>query len=624
MTTLAGRDVQPAKRRLRVPIWLVLVLVLGGMTSVMAVVIGVRFYIAGLISTSQLVGDLGRTSLTQLADGIESQLQPAADQARFLADLLSRDQVDPTDSQRLQDLLLGSLAAVRQLRAVAYVSVDHRMVWAGQNDNGRGYSARVTTMSDETSDETQVPPLLEQAKRGGGLFWSKPIQFDWSTGPLLIAVAPVFHDAQVIGIVGAAVSTRSASERLARLSSAGGLVPFVLTPDGRVLMHGKIGTDVPPGRAWSGGAILPSRSEFPDPVLAAMPWPLDFNFKNAYYEGDEQTEDFGVDGVELPTGNHFLIYRHLSGYDAEPWIIGYHLPETWLDRTYGTINRAIPFALIVLVIALGLAYWLGRSIAKPMIILSQSGQRLAKLDFTPLEIKSSRIREVQRAVESQHAMRNGLQWLSNYIPRSLTPLLMKSDDELISRERDIVVLFTDIVGFSQTAEGRTAANVAALLNRHFALLGSIIDQEGGTIDKYIGDSIMAFWGAPSEQEDRAERAVRAARHIAQKLHADNERRARKGLKPIRIRIGIHKGPALVGNIGAPGRVNYTLVGDTVNVAQRLEQFGREIDDGTSDAVIVISEALALALPPGVPLIDRGEQIFHGRSTAMRVFQVAIE
>jgi adenylate cyclase len=163
--------------------------------------------------------------------------------------------------------------------------------------------------------------------------------------------------------------------------------------------------------------------------------------------------------------------------------------------------------------------------------------------------------------------------------------------------------------------------VAALLNRHFGLLGAIIEQEGGTIDKYIGDSVMAFWGAPLDQEDRADRAVRAAQRIAQKMHIDNERRARKGLNPLRIRIGIHKGPALVGNIGAPGRINYTLVGDTVNVAQRLEQFGREVDDGKSDAIITISSELAAALPPGLALIDVGEHTFHGRSTAMQVFQV---
>ena len=615
MTTVINPGGRAAKRRLRMPIWLVLVLVLGGMTSVMALVIGVRFYVAGFLSTSMLVDDLGRTALTQLKETIDSQLQPASDQASFLADILSRDQVDPKNNQRLQDLLLGSLAAVRQLRAVAYVGLDRRMVWAGLNDNGRGYSARVT----QEQDEHQVPEILKEAKRRGTVFWSKPVLFNWSDGPLLIAVAPVFRDAEMVGIVGAAVSTRSASARMARLSGTSGLVPFVLTAEGRILMHGSIGTDVPPGRQWSGSAILPQRSEFPDPVLAAMPWPLDFNtFDDAR---NRTADDFSIDGVELPSGNHFLIYRQLSGYSPAPWIIGYHLPETWLDRTYDTINGAIPFALIVLAIALGLAYWLGRSIAKPMIILSQSGQRLARLDFTPLEIKSSRIKEVERAIEAQRAMRNGLQWLSNYIPRTLTPVLMKSGQQLVSRERDIVVLFTDIVGFSRIAEGRPAAKVAALLNRHFGLLGAIIEQEGGTIDKYIGDSIMAFWGAPLDQEDRADRAVRAAQRIAQKLHVDNERRARKGLKPLRIRIGIHKGPAVVGNIGAPGRVNYTLVGDTVNVAQRLEQFGHEIDDDSSDAIILISETLAQALPPGLALIDRGEQLFHGRSSAMRVFQV---
>jgi adenylate cyclase len=615
MTILVTPDPGSTKRRLRMPIWLVLVLVLGGMTSVMAVVIGVRFCIAGLLSTSDLVEDLGRSVIAQLSGTIESQLQPASDQAQFLADILSGDQVDPKDNQRLQDLLLGSLAAVRQLRAVAYVGLDHRVVWAGPDDDGRGYIAEVT----KTADETQMSGLLDEAQKRQVPFWSKPILFDWSTGPLLIAVAPVFRDTEVIGIIGAAVSTRSASARLARLTDTSELVPFVLTADGRVLMHGRTGTDLPPGREWRDGAILPQRSEFPDPVLAAAPWPLDFNtFNDARHR---MADDFAIDGVELPTGSHILIYRELTGYGPAPWIIGYHLPETWLDRTYGTINRAVPFALIVLVIALGLAYWLGRSIAKPMIILSQAGQRLARLDFTPLEIRSSRIKEVERAIDAQRAMRNGLQWLSNYIPRSLTPLLMKSGEELISRERDIVVLFTDIIGFSSIAEGRPAAKVAALLNRHFGLLGAIIEQEGGTIDKYIGDSIMAFWGAPLDQEDRADRAVRCAQRIAQKLHVDNERRARKGLRPLRIRIGIHKGPALVGNIGAPGRVNYTLVGDTVNVAQRMEQFGRDIDDGASDAIITISGDLASALPPGLALIDRGDQLFHGRSTPMRVYQV---
>src|SRR5689334_1903953 len=170
MTTPITRDTKPGKRRLRVPIWLVLALVLGGMTSAMAVVIGARFYVAGLASTRQLAEDLGRSSLAQLTETIESQLQPAADQALFLADLLSREQVRPEDNQRLQDLLLGSLAAVRQLRAVAYVGLDRHMVWAGPNASGRGYSAEVT----KHSDADQIPEILEEAKSRGTPFWFKP------------------------------------------------------------------------------------------------------------------------------------------------------------------------------------------------------------------------------------------------------------------------------------------------------------------------------------------------------------------------------------------------------------------------------------------------------------------
>ena len=211
MTTLTTPGDREAKRRVRMPIWLVLVLVLGGMTSVMALVIGVRFYLAGLSSADQLVKDLGRSGLAQLTATIESQLQPAADQARFLADILSRDQVDPDDNQRLQDLLLGSLAAVRQLRAVAYVGLDRRMVWAGLNDNGRGYSAQVT----QELDEHQVPEILEEAKRRGTPFWAKPVLFNWPDGPLLIAVAPVFRDTEMVGIVGAARASGLAVRRVA-------------------------------------------------------------------------------------------------------------------------------------------------------------------------------------------------------------------------------------------------------------------------------------------------------------------------------------------------------------------------------------------------------------------------
>jgi adenylate cyclase len=168
------------------------------------------------------------------------------------------------------------------------------------------------------------------------------------------------------------------------------------------------------------------------------------------------------------------------------------------------------------------------------------------------------------------------------------------------------VMFTDIVEFTPQAEDLPEHETAELLNHHFALLGACIEHEHGVIDKYIGDSVMAVWGGVSRDEDHAGAAIRAALAIAKVIKQDNAARAAAGQAPIRMRIGLHSGPAVVGNIGAPGRVNFTVVGDTVNVANRFEQLGKEFMRDGEDVVLLVSgdtiaavkdrESLALELP----------------------------
>jgi class 3 adenylate cyclase len=238
-------------------------------------------------------------------------------------------------------------------------------------------------------------------------------------------------------------------------------------------------------------------------------------------------------------------------------------------------------------------------------------------------LRRSRFTEIDVAAHAYNSMRSGLGWFSTYVPQSLVPHLMgpDSNETLASREVEVSVLFTDIVGFSGIAQRLSPRRLAAFLNRHFTLLGSHIAAEGGSIDKYIGDSIMAFWGAPEAQADHAVRAVRAAKRIAERLALDNARRSRKGLAPVRVRIGIHSGRAIAGNIGAPGRINYTLVGDTVNIAQRLEQFGKQVDDGKRPAIVSISADAANLLTPDIVLTALGMEILPGRSTATEIYRL---
>ena len=190
-----------------------------------------------------------------------------------------------------------------------------------------------------------------------------------------------------------------------------------------------------------------------------------------------------------------------------------------------------------------------------------------------------------------------------------------------SRERELTVLFTDIVGFTAMSERLSAREVADFLNEHFTLLARCVEAEEGTIDKYIGDSLMAFWGAPDVQEDHARRACRAARAIARAMEADNAARAAAGQASVRIRVGIHSGPAVVGNIGAPGRINYTIVGDTVNISQRLESLGRDFDRGEA-VTVLIGGATARAVEGDFALESVGSCAVKGREEKVPAFRLA--
>jgi class 3 adenylate cyclase len=220
-------------------------------------------------------------------------------------------------------------------------------------------------------------------------------------------------------------------------------------------------------------------------------------------------------------------------------------------------------------------------------------------------------------------MIGALRAFETYVPRALVLRLMNAGPQgaLPSEVRDVTILFTDIAGFTEYCEGLAPAEVAAFVNEHFALLDHCVEAERGTVDKYIGDSLMAFWGAPERQPDHAERACRAALCIERAIRADNERRAAAGHGPVRLRIGIHSGPVVVGNIGAPSRVNYTVIGDTVNTAERLEAFGKNVPFAESDVVVLLSGETAAKLGPEFACEALGKFLPPGRQQRIEVFRL---
>jgi adenylate cyclase len=144
------------------------------------------------------------------------------------------------------------------------------------------------------------------------------------------------------------------------------------------------------------------------------------------------------------------------------------------------------------------------------------------------------------------------------------------------QERTITVLFTDIQGFTTLSEKLEPERLAAFMNRYLAIITEAILAEGGTIDKYVGDSVMAFWNAPLDQPDHALRAVRAALGCQESIKKNSSVFGGMEIPVPMTRIGIHTGRAIVGNMGSPSRFNYTALGDVVNTASRLEQANKAL------------------------------------------------
>jgi adenylate cyclase len=207
--------------------------------------------------------------------------------------------------------------------------------------------------------------------------------------------------------------------------------------------------------------------------------------------------------------------------------------------------------------------------------------------------------------------------LGKYLPRDIATEILREPELLALRgeKKHIYALFTDLEGFTKLSHAITPEQLSTLLNRYLDLMSEVVLRHGGTIDKFVGDAVVAFWGAPISRPDDGERAVKAASAMFEAGQAF----ARSGggeLPPIgRTRVGLHRGEAVVGNFGGEGRIQYTALGDGMNTAARLESANKTL----KSTILVSSEAKAES---GLDDWFRpmGRIVLSGRSTAVEVWE----
>jgi class 3 adenylate cyclase len=206
--------------------------------------------------------------------------------------------------------------------------------------------------------------------------------------------------------------------------------------------------------------------------------------------------------------------------------------------------------------------------------------------------------------------------LGRYVSEDVASRLLEeeTDLDLDGEDRHVTILFIDIRGFTALARALSPRALVALLNEYFGMIIEVIFAYEGTINKFIGDSVMAVFGAPMSVADAEYKAVRAGTEIQRVVEARNEDRRELGELEVALGIGINSGQAVAGNIGSARRLEYTVVGDAVNLAQRIESISKR-------GQVLISATTYGAVRDRVEVADLGPTALRGFADPVRIYQV---
>jgi len=593
-----------------VPIALALSLGFGGLVAATVALVLFLSLSSGRESAFALAGDKADLILATIEERVALHLEPAVHQSAVLSDAIARGNLPPDDILRLSDYASASLAATPQIAGLVYIDAEHQVLRIRNGADG----IDIDVFSAE-GDE-RIAAVMAEIETRNDPFWGRVEWSDAAGQPVVNLRTAVRRDDRFLGAVIGGITVGELSRFLNERTKDLSLTPFILYGFDRVLAHHAL---IDGGVELSADKPLPAIADVGDPILNRT-WLPDAT-PQALPAVGETVQAYRVD---FGDAEYAVLFRTDESYGTTPWVYGVYMP---LDAVTGEFQRLLYAAVAgvaVLLVALVLALLIGRAMARPVHRLAEAAHDIEDLDFDAAPIVSGGgFKETREAAAAFNAMRAGLRAFAFYVPRSLVRRLVKAGDggDIRPEERSVTVMFTDIVGFTALAQGAGAAGTSALLNDHFALVTECIEAREGTVDKYIGDSVMAFWGAPEHQPDHARRAIDCARAVLARLEGENAERAKAGQPPLRIRIGIHSGDAIVGNVGSRIRVDYTLVGDTVNIASRLVDLAREYLPDADAGVILISDATAGAAGSDVPVEPIGTVDVRGRAGRLGIARI---
>jgi adenylate cyclase len=416
-----------------------------------------------------------------------------------------------------------------------------------------------TVAAENVNDyDPRKRPYYALAKNDKGRVWTPPYIFFNEGMPGITCAAPVYRkDGTLRGVVTVDFGLEILSDFVRDLHLSPHSVVFLYTAEEAILAHPSLHLVAHEGQGTQGSLV--TRKNVDDPLMRA--------FFDAPSRAASERFTFAFDGSSwIGSARAFPIDKKLS------WYVAAAAPEKDFTGPLERITRvAVLFSAIAVALAMLLGAWLAQTIARPLARIAGEMERAGNFEIDegapPAKSRFTEINAMDRALL---AMKGGLRSFGAYVPRDLVRAVLASGDRAVlgGKTKELTIFFSDLAGFTTLSETMKPDQLVELLGGYFDAMTQVIQSRGGTIDKFIGDAIMAFWNAPGDTPEHAARAVEAALACQAKL--DEMRKTDERLAGLKARIGIATGDVLVGNIGASDRMNYTVMGDCANLASRLE------------------------------------------------------
>ncbi|MDQ3030809.1 MAG: adenylate/guanylate cyclase domain-containing protein [Myxococcota bacterium] len=408
----------------------------------------------------------------------------------------------------------------------------------------------------------------QEAQAGREGRWVRPFLFFTRRQPGFMYVLPIHAEGEggaLRGVFAVEYEISYLSEFLSTLRVGEHGRVYLLTRDGLVVGH-------PEGDVTDG--------EGDELALARAATHRDPMLRGAYEEMDAHggAARWLREGGDFQFGDQLGMVHPFAGEHGMDLAVLVVAP---VDDFFGEVRRQLISAIVI---ALGVALFailagaiFANRISAALRLIADELERIGRFELSERRVSSevSLVREVNDMAEVTDRMKNGLRSFGKYVPRALVQELIGSGEEAVlgGKSRELTVLFSDIAGFTSVSENLSPSELVERLGEYLDALSSCVQDEHGTVDKYIGDAIMAFWGAPRSLPDHALRAARAALAMQAASRALEAKWKAEGKPAFRTRIGVNTGECIVGNIGSSQRMNYTVMGDAVNLASRIEGLG---------------------------------------------------